>query len=54
MPRRAERAWRRNWMTGTPPIGLGLLEGEEDAGLAPDVGRPGGDVLTLEPDRARR
>ena len=23
MPRRAERAWRRNWMTGTPPIDSG-------------------------------
>ena len=23
MPRRADRAWRRNWMTGTPPIDSG-------------------------------
>ena len=27
---------------------LGVLEGQEDPGLAPDVGGPGGDVLALE------
>jgi hypothetical protein len=35
-----------------PADGLGLLEGEEDPGLAPDVGGPVGDVLAPEPDGA--
>ena len=30
--------------------GLGLLEGQEDPGLAADVGGPPGDVLAVEPD----
>ena len=32
---------------------LGVLEGQEHPGLAPHVGRPGGDVLALEADGAR-
>ena len=31
---------------------LGVLEGEEDAGLGPHVGRPAGDVLAVEQDGA--
>jgi len=48
----ADRAWRRNWMTRHAADGLRVLEGQEDAGLPPDVGGPGGDVLAVEEDRA--
>ena len=52
MPLRAESAWRRNWMTGDAGDLLGVLEGEEHARLGPLVGRPVGDVVALERDRA--
>ena len=35
-----------------PGDGHGVLEGQEDAGLAPDVGAPGGDVVALVEDAA--
>ncbi len=39
-------------MTETPGDLLGVLEGQEHAGLAPHVGGPGRDVLALEADAA--
>ena len=53
VPLRAAMAWRRNWVTDTPSIDLGVLEGEEQAGLGPHVGGPSGDVLAVEQDGAR-
>ena len=52
MPLRADSAWRRNWITETPGISCGVLEREEHARLGPLVGRPLGDVVAEEVDRA--
>ena len=52
MPWRADIAWRRNWVTETPRQRLGVLEGEEQPGLAPHLGRPARDVLALQADGA--
>ena len=51
MPLRCDRAWRRNWRTETPGNLLGVLEGEEDARLAPHIGTPVGDVVAVVADR---
>ena len=41
MPRRAERAWRRNWMTGTPPMASGSWKARKIPALPrTSVGHP--------------
>ena len=40
--------------TGTPGISSGYWKARNMPGLGPHVGRPGGDVLAPEPDRAAR
>ena len=52
MPLRAESAWRRNWITETPGISCGYWKARNMPGLGPLVGRPVGDVVAPERDRA--
>ena len=50
VPFRAAMAWLRNCVTDTPSMRLGVLEGEEQARLGPNVGGPVRDVLAVEVD----
>ena len=52
IPRRADEGLAQELDHGDAADRLGVLEGEEDAGLAAHVGGPGGDVLAVEADRA--